>query len=167
MHPGSPCAQVLAAGGQEAPTMKRIALFGVSGVLVIAGMIRFDTVAQEAAERLPKGSEPPGAEHHLVLPVRTELQRLILGKDVSMFVTLDLMGVVKDGSPDQSALRSIRRDLAGAGARDGIVHFRVFHDKTTGSHENKRLHDALRGLARAEGFRGAKIDEELRNDDLS
>jgi hypothetical protein len=84
-----------------------------------------------------------------------------------VFVTLDLTGVVKDAEPGQSALGSIRRDLAGAGARDGIVHFRVFHDKTADSHENKRLHDALRVLARTEGFRGAKIDEELRNDDVT
>jgi hypothetical protein len=158
---------VLLTGLQENPTMKRIALFGVSGVIVIAGMIRFDLVAQEAPEGGPKGAQPPGAKNHLVFPVRTELQRLILGKDVSVFVTLDLMGVVKGGSLNQSALGSIRHDLAGAGARDGIVHFRVFHDKTADSHENKRLHDALRGLARTEGFRGAKIDEELRNDDLT
>jgi hypothetical protein len=147
--------------------VKRIALIGVSGALAIAGMIGCDAVAQEAAERRPKGAQPLGGEHHLVLPVQTELQRLILGKDVSVFVTLDLMGVVKDGTLNQSALGSIRRDLAGAGARDGIVHFRVFHEKTADTHENKRLHEALRGLARAEGFRGAKLDEELRNDDLT
>jgi hypothetical protein len=158
---------VLATGVQEDSTMKRIALFGVSGVLVIAGMIRFDLVAQEAAERRPKGVKPPGVEHHLVLPVQTELQRLILGKDVSVFVTLDLMGVVKDGSLNQSALGSIHRDLAGAGARNGIVYFRIFHDKTSDPNQNQRLHDALRGLARAEGFRDAKVDEELRNDDLT
>src|SRR5262245_59398575 len=136
--------------------MKKVALFGVAGVLVLAGMIRIDLAAQESAEGRPKGPKPPRGEHHRALPVRTELQRLILGKDISVFVTLDLTGVVKDGEPDQAALRSIRRDLAGAGARDGIVHFRIFHDKTANSHENKRLHDALRGLAQAEGFRGAK-----------
>jgi hypothetical protein len=69
--------------------MKRIATYGVSLALVIAGMIQFNSVTHEAAERRPKGSEPPGAEHHLVLLVRTELQRLILGKEVSAFVTLD------------------------------------------------------------------------------
>jgi hypothetical protein len=147
--------------------MKKIALFGVSGVLVFAGMIRLDLAARESAEGGREGLKPPRGEHHLVLPVQTELQRLILGKDVSVFVTLDLMGVVKDAELDQSALRSIRRDLAGAGARDGIVYFRIFHDKTSALHENKLLHDALRGLARAEGFRGAKVDEEFRNDDLT
>ena len=84
-----------------------------------------------------------------------------------MFVTLDLTGVVKDAEPDAGALESIRRDLAGAGAKDGIVYFRIFHDRTAPPNENKRLHDALRGLARAEGFRGSKVDEELRNDDMT
>jgi hypothetical protein len=147
--------------------MKRIALFGVSGVLVIVGMIPFDLVAQEAAETRPKGVSSPESEHHLVLTVQTELQRLILGKDVSVFVTLDLTGVVKDGSLNQSELSSLRRDLAAARARDGIIHFRIFHDRTSDPHENKWLHDDLEGLARAEGFRGAKVDEELRNDDLT
>lgn len=147
--------------------MKKVALFGVAGVLVLAGMIRTDLAAQVSAEGRPKGSKPPGGEHHRVLPVQTELQRLMLGKDVSVFVTLDLTGVVKDAEPDRAALRSIRRDLAGAGARDGIVYFRIFHDKTANSHENKRLRDALRGLAQAEGFRGSKVDEERRNDALT
>ena len=84
-----------------------------------------------------------------------------------MFVSLDLTGVVKDSEPDQAALRSIRHDLAEGGTRDGIVYFRIFHDKTADSHENKRLHDALRALAQAEGFRGAKVDEEWRNDALT
>jgi len=147
--------------------MKKVALFGVAGVLALAGMIRIDLAAQVSAEGRPKDSKPPGGAHYRVLPVQTDLQRLILGKDVSVFVTLDLTGVVKDAEPDQAALRSIRRDLAGAGARAGIVYFRIFHDKTADSHENKRLHDALRGLARAEGFRGSKVDEERRNDALT
>jgi hypothetical protein len=158
---------VLASGVREDFSMKKIALFGVAVVLVLAGMNRIDPAAQEPAEGQPKSSKPPGGEHHRVLPVQTELQRLILGKDISVFVTLDLTGVVKDAEPDQSALRSIRRDLIGAGGRDGIVHFRIFHDKTADSHENKRLHDALRGLAQAEGFRGVKVDEERRNDALT
>jgi hypothetical protein len=162
-----PCPRMLATGIRDDSSMKKAALFGVAGVLVFAGMIRIDLIAQESTEGRPKSYKSPGGEHHRVLPVQTELQRLILGKDVSVFVTLDLTGVVKDVEPDQSALQSIRRDLAGAGARNGIVHFRVFHDKTADSHENKRLHDALRGLTRTEGFRGAKIDEELRNDDMT
>jgi hypothetical protein len=147
--------------------MRQSHLFGVAGALVLAGMINIDLAAQVSADGRPMGSDPPRGEHHRVLPVQTELQRLILGKDVSVFVTLNLTGVVKDAKPDEAGLRSIRRDLAGAVARDGIVYFRIFHDKTADSHENKRLRDALRGLAQAEGFRGSKVDEEWRNDALT
>jgi beta-lactamase regulating signal transducer with metallopeptidase domain len=159
--------RLLAVGANEDPTMKKVALFGLSGLLVAAGMIRFDLVAQESARGGREGPGPPRGEPHLVLPVQTELQRLILGKDVSAFVSLDLRGVVKDGELDQAALRSIGRDLAAAGARVGIVRFRIFHDRTSSSNEDKRLHDALKGLARAAGFRSAKVDEELRNDDVT
>jgi hypothetical protein len=159
--------RLFAAGAQEDSTMKKIALFGVSGLLVVAGMIRFDLAAQESAEGRQKGPGPPSGEHHVVFPVRTELQRLILGKDISVFVSLDLTSVVKDSQLDQAALQSIRRDLVRAGTRDGIVHFRIFHDKASDHHENRRLHDALSGLARVVGFRDAKVDEELRNDDVT
>jgi hypothetical protein len=147
--------------------MKKFAPFGVAGVLVLAGMVRINLNAQESVDGPPTGSKQPRGEHHRVVPVQTELQRLILGKDSSVFVTLDLAGVVKDAEPDQAALLSIRRDLAGAGARNGIVCFRIFHAKTADSHENKRLHDALRRLAQAEGFHGANVDEEWRNDALT
>jgi hypothetical protein len=151
--------------------MKKIALFGVSGLLIVAGMIRFDLVAQESAEGGRKGPGPPGGEHHLVFPVRTELQRLILGKDISVFVSLDPTGIVKDGELDQAVLQSIRRDLARAGTREGLVHFRIFHGKTSDPTQNRepemQLHKALRGLARAVGIRGAKVDQEFRNDDMT
>jgi hypothetical protein len=147
--------------------MKLIALFWVSGALVIAGTIRFDLFAQESAAGGRKGLNPPRDKHHLVFPVQTELQRLSLGYDISVVVTLDPMGVVKDGAPTQVALEEIRRDLAGVGAKDGIVYFRIFHDRTSPPNENKRLHDALSELARAEGFRGSKFHEELRNDDMT
>jgi hypothetical protein len=148
--------------------MKKVALFAVAGLLVVAGMIRFDLVAQESAKGGRDDPGPPRGEPHLVFPVQTELQRLILGKDISVFVSLNLRGVVKEGGElDQAALRSIGRDLAAAGAREGIVHFRIFHDRTSSPGADKRLHDALRGLARAVGFRGAKVDEELRNDDVT
>lgn len=95
--------------------MKKVALFAVSGLLVVAGVIRFDLVAQESAKGGRDGPGPPPGEPHRVFPVQTELQRLILGKDISVFVPLDLRGVVKDGELDQAVLQSIRRDLAGAG----------------------------------------------------
>ncbi len=148
--------RLLAGGAEEDSTMKKVALFAVSGLLVVAGVIRFDLVAQESAKGGRDGPGPPPGEPHRVFPVQTELQRLILGKDISVFVPLDLRGVVKDGELDQAVLQSIRRDLAGAGGGEGIVHFRVFHDRTSSPNEDKRLHDALKGLARAAGFRARR-----------
>jgi hypothetical protein len=95
---------MLASGVKGVFPMKKAALCGVAGVLVFAGMIRIDLIAQEPTEGRPKGYKSPEGENHRLLPVQTELQRLILGKDVSVFVTLDLTGVVKEGEPDRSAL---------------------------------------------------------------
>ncbi|MGO9470882.1 MAG: hypothetical protein ACLQVF_42865 [Isosphaeraceae bacterium] len=59
----------------------------------------------------------------------------------------------KDAEPDQAALRSIRRDLARAGARDGI--FRVPFDEVAEWSRVRR--ERLDGLAESLGFQTSRV----------
>lgn len=147
--------------------MKKIALFVVCYMLIVTGMIRFAGLAPVSAESQRKGTAKLTSEHHRVFRVQTELQRLILGQESSVFVLLERRGVLKDGAPDELALQSIRGDLERTGTKDGIVRFRMFLDQASDSNQNVRLHDGLGRIARASGFQVATIDEELRNDGLT
>ena len=147
--------------------MKLVALFWVSGCARHRRNDPLRRFAQESAAGGRKGLNPPETSIIWFSQSKRNGQRLSWGHDISVVVTLDLMGVVKDGAPTQVALEEIRRDLAGAGRKDGIVYVRIFHDKTSPPNQNKRLHDALIGARRAEGFRGSMFDQELRNDDMN
>jgi hypothetical protein len=146
--------------------MKKMARLGVASVLIVSGMARIELVAQETPAREAKGAAERGKVNHLVFPVKTDLQRFLLGRDDQVFVAINLAGMVGDGKVDADALKAIATDLARYPAKETTVRFHVLHvndGKPGHGFDAAVLNLELRKLANDLGLGGEWFVEEYVN----
>jgi hypothetical protein len=148
--------------------MSTVTTLGLSTPILLAAMAFGNPVAQE-----PKGGGPAGPDvrrgaNHLVFPVRTPLQRLLVrGKDAKILVVVNGTGCYDEGEIDSAAIGALRRDLGRSARAGDAVQFRIFFEGNSRGLDTGPLERALAGLAGDLGLRSPPAGFEWTNEPVT
>jgi hypothetical protein len=146
--------------------MKNAALIGLFTLLAVAGTVRIDLVAQEPAKAEPQVPSVRRGVDYLIVPIQTEVQRLLLVRrqDAKFFVALNGAGLRDEDGADQALLEAVRRDLGRTAAKGDAVLFSIFFGDSPERFDPVRLKETLAGIAADLGLKADPSEVEWRND---
>jgi hypothetical protein len=144
--------------------MKKMTLLGASALLV-AGMLQAESIAREAAKDQPDKPTIRRGANHLIFPVETPLQRLLVRRgNAKVFVVVNGTGCYNKGEFDPAVIDALRRDLGQSASAGDTVQFSIFFGANSGGLDPEPLKQALGRLADDLGLQSAPAEMEWRND---
>ncbi len=145
--------------------MKWRSVLGVAVFLIVADQGHIELVAQEPARERSVHRGP----NHVLFPIKTDLQRLLIPDqdDADTYLFLNGPALISDGAVNKAALKVILLHIARHQAKEAKVHVRVFFDRSANAQTYKPIEEALRSIAPELRIRVVHMSGEWTNDNTT